>query len=554
MPAAMTLKAIATGAVLIQFGIFLYLYVADPHRVRFFRYLLWAWGCVVVVRVADLTHALAPGFAGSLPLMHAASSAGALGILAAGLAYRRAYRLRWHHAGLGIAVVVASALWGASGDEGLAGWPWRATVGGGLLIAGGLAFWPPRSVYLASLGNRLLAIALVLWGLHRVVLPFLLPSLGPGSFMAADVTAIVCYFLTVCATTMLVKDHANARMAALQDFTERLVDGLGEGLVLVDGAFTLRYANPWIARQFGSVVGRYCYEVLTANSQPCPGCPLAYRHQMDTPVRLDIDGPETRRLRLTCSPVRQPDDQIFLLELVADVTEQERLRTRLLEAEHLAAAGEVAAGMAHEIRNPLSALVNAATLLEREALLSREERASILDAVKIEARRLNATLSGFLAFARPQEPRRVVGDLRDVVRHVATLLGEECAQAGGVQVEVHVEPGVPRVAFDPDQLTQVLWNIALNAVEAMAGHGGLRFEVGWQDRAVWIAVADTGPGIPPEEQRRIFQPFVSQRQGGTGLGLAIARRIVMAHAGQIELESAPGQGSRFIIRLPLEEE
>jgi signal transduction histidine kinase len=88
----------------------------------------------------------------------------------------------------------------------------------------------------------------------------------------------------------------------------------------------------------------------------------------------------------------------------------------------------------------------------------------------------------------------------------------------------------------------------------MAGHGCLRFEVGWQDRAVWIAVADTGPGIPPEEQRRIFQPFVSQRQGGTGLGLAIARRIVVAHAGQIELESAPGQGSRFIIRLPLEEE
>src|SRR5262249_60439481 len=112
MPAAMTLKAIATGAVLIQFGIFLYLYVAAPHRVRFFRYLLWAWWGVVVVRVADLTHALAPGFAGSLPLMHAASSAGALGILAAGLAYRRADRLRWDHAGLRSRVGGAAAAWG----------------------------------------------------------------------------------------------------------------------------------------------------------------------------------------------------------------------------------------------------------------------------------------------------------------------------------------------------------------------------------------------------------------------------------------------------------
>jgi len=340
---------------------------------------------------------------------------------------------------------------------------------------------------------------------------------------------------------------------ALQDFNERLVDGLGEGLVLVDGTFTLRFANPWMAQQFGPVLGRHCYEVLTADGQQCPDCPMADRSHMDAPVRLEIGGPDERRFRLTCSPVRQPDGQIFLLELVADVTEQERLRARLIEAEQLAAAGELAAGVAHEIRNPLSAIVNAATLLEREAMLTSDERASTLEAVKKEARRLNATLSDFLSFARPQEPKHVVGDIREVVGHVATLLREGRAPAGGVQVEVQVEPGVPCFAFDPDQLTQVLWNIALNALEAMAGHGHLRFEVGQQDGEVWIAVTDTGPGIPPEEQRRVFQPFFSKRQGGTGLGLAIARRIVVAHAGHIDLESVPGQGSRFIIRLPLVE-
>ena len=166
---------------------------------------------------------------------------------------------------------------------------------------------------------------------------------------------------------------------------------------------------------------------------------------------------------------------------------------------------------------------------------------------------MSATLSDFLSFARPPEPKRVVGDIREVVGHVVTLLCEERAPAGGVQVEVRVDPVVPCFAFDPDQLTQVLWNIALNGVEAMAGQGRLTLEAGRQDGEIWIAVADTGPGMPREEQRHVFQPFFSKRQGGTGLGLAIAGRIVMAHAGHIDVESVPGQGSRFIIRLPLGE-
>ena len=434
-------------------------------------------------------------------------------------------------------------------------------------MAGGLAFWPRRSQRTSPLGGKFLAISLALWGLHHMALPYIPRHLGAEYSMAAYVTFVFCYFLTVFATIILVMDHARAAVASLKDFNERLVDGLGEGLVLIDETFTLRHANQWMAQQFGAVLGQRCYEVLTAESKQCLGCPMANRHHMDAPVRLDIVGPAARRLQLTCSPVRQPDGQLFLLELVADVTEQERLRTRLSETEQLAAAGELAAGVAHEIRNPLSAIVNATTLLEREAMLSSDERASILEAVKKEARRLNATLADFLAFARPPEPKRVVGDIREVVGHIATLLHEEggalrcapsadavagqCPRAGGVQVDVCVDPAVPPWAFDAAQLTQVLWNIALNGVEAMQGHGRLRLEVGRQDDTVWIAVCDTGPGIPPEEHGRIFQPFFSKRQGGTGLGLAIARRIVMAHAGHIEVESVLGQGSRFIIRLPL---
>jgi signal transduction histidine kinase len=112
---------------------------------------------------------------------------------------------------------------------------------------------------------------------------------------------------------------------------------------------------------------------------------------------------------------------------------------------------------------------------------------------------------------------------------------------------------VPPFAFDADQLTQVLWNIGRNGVEAMHGHGHLTLNVGRQNGEVLISVADTGPGISPDDQRRIFQPFISKKPGGTGLGLAIAQRIVTAHGGRIDVESVPEQCSRFTICLPLVE-
>jgi signal transduction histidine kinase len=366
-------------------------------------------------------------------------------------------------------------------------------------------------------------------------------------------TAICFYFLSAFAIILLILNRAKDEVAALEEFNKRLVDGLGEGLELVDGTFTIRHANRWMAQQFGPVVGRRCYEVLTADGRQCPGCLLTRRHEMDAPVRLHVAGPHDRRFLLTCSPVRQPDGQMFLLELVADVTEQERLRARLGEAERMAAVGELAAGLAHEIRNPLAAIVNAATLLEDEDTLTPEERASILEAVKTETRRLNTTLSDFLLFARPRELKRQLGDIRQVVEHVTALLQKERTRPGGIQVEVQVDPTIPLFAFDADQLTQVLWNIALNGVEAMQRRGRLTLDVGRHNGEVLISIADTGPGIPPEERWRIFQPFFSKKPGGTGLGLAIAQRIATAHGGRIELESVAERGSCFTIYLPLME-
>jgi signal transduction histidine kinase len=243
---------------------------------------------------------------------------------------------------------------------------------------------------------------------------------------------------------------------------------------------------------------------------------------------------------------------VSLLELVADVTEQERLRARLTEAERMAAVGELAASVAHEIRNPLAAIVNAATLLDQEETLTPGERNGTLDAVKKETRRLNGILSDFLAFARPREVKRLKGDIRQVVEHVAALVRENPACAEGARTIVQVDPDVPSFAFDADQLTQVLWNVAINGMQAMDGCGELRINVSRDNGAAVVTVADTGRGIPPEDRQRVFEPFYSKKRGGTGLGLSIARRIIAAHGGRIDVESIVGWGSRFMIRLPLD--
>ncbi|HSF29656.1 MAG TPA: ATP-binding protein [Candidatus Tectomicrobia bacterium] len=551
MAVAITLKFITTVALYLQLLTLVYLY--SGNRARFFRYLVWAWGLFVVSKGSYIIQHFFPAAEGVIPLLNAAGSAGDLLILAAGLAFRWDYRIRWYQAALGVAYVVLSSLLSAPSGSGIEMPLSRRVIGGSVLIAAGVAFWPWRSTAVSPRGCRFLSISFALWGLSRMATGFVDVPPDSMTYVVLNSALALFYFLSVFAIIILVLDRARGEVASLKEFNERLVDGLGEGLELVDGEFTIRHANRWMAEQFGPVVGRHCYEVLTADKRQCPGCPLARREVMDTPARLEITGPSDRRFLLTCSPVRQADGQVFLLELVSDVTEQERLRQRLSEVERLAAVGELAAGLAHEIRNPLAAILNGATLLEEEETLTAEERASILAAVKTEARRLNTTLSDFLLFARPRQPMRQMGDIGKVVEHVSALLQEERNGRAGVQVDVRVDPTIPQFAFDADQLTQVLWNIARNGVEAMQGRGHLTLNVGRHNGQVLISVADTGPGISPDEQRRIFQPFISKKPGGTGLGLAIAQRIVTAHGGRIDVESAPEHGSRFTIRLPVVE-
>ena len=556
MPISAALAFASCVTLTIQFLIFAYLY--SSHRVRFFQYLLTAWGLMSaakglhLARSLVLARSLAPGGAEILGSLISAVFFGAtLLILAAGLAFRFDYRIGRRDVLIGAAGMLIAGTFGDMSDASVTARSFAGLATGGALLLASVQFWPRGAEPPRYRGTRFLAASLALWGMHRMASPFFNPVPGTSGYLSMHLAFMFVYFLSTFAIIIMVLDRARSETAALKSFNEGLVDGLGEGLQLVDGDFRIRHANRWMQEQFGEIAGRRCYEVISADGVQCPSCPLERRHELVDATRLEVTGRGDRRFSLSCSPVRQPNGQIFLLELVSDITERERLYARLSEAERLAATGELAAGVAHEIRNPLAAIVNATTLLGEEESLTQEERASTLGAVRKEARRLNRILSEFLVFARPREPKRLAGDIREVVDHVITLIREDPSRARQVELEVRVDPAVPSFVFDADQMTQVLLNIALNGVEALDGPGRVGIDVGLRGSSVAIAVSDTGRGMPPEERRRVFDPFYSRKPAGTGLGLTLARRIVTAHGGQIEVESTPGRGTCFTILLPI---
>ncbi|MFH1059936.1 MAG: ATP-binding protein [Pseudomonadota bacterium] len=232
--------------------------------------------------------------------------------------------------------------------------------------------------------------------------------------------------------------------------------------------------------------------------------------------------------------------------------ELQRLRRQVAEAAHLAAVGRLAGSVAHEVRNPLSALRGLVQYLAKGAAAGSRQ-AEMADLAVSEVDRLERVVSGLLEYTRPREPRRLPLDLGETVRATLELLADD-PRAEGVDIAYHEAPDLPAAAADPDQMRQVVLNLALNALEALNGRGGLELNLRRQGGELVLSVADQGPGLPPGDPDQVFDPFFSTRERGTGLGLAIARRIVEAHGGRIQAANRPQGGAVFSFSLPLKGE
>ena len=230
--------------------------------------------------------------------------------------------------------------------------------------------------------------------------------------------------------------------------------------------------------------------------------------------------------------------------------ERRALEAEVARRDRLAALGDVAAAFAHEVRNPLNAVSMGLQRLRAEfAPVPLAEYTSFVDLMQAEVTRLNGIVEEFLSLARPLPLARAPVAVDALLGELAALV-ERQAGVAAVTVRVSVPQPVSAVLADRDRLKQVLLNLVLNAVQAMGPGGVVTLEAQAARDGVAVVVADTGPGIPPEQLARIFDPYFTTRAGGLGLGLTIARRIVEAHGGTIDVESRPGRGTRFRVWLP----
>ena len=259
-----------------------------------------------------------------------------------------------------------------------------------------------------------------------------------------------------------------------------------------------------------------------------------------------------RAVRVVMSIARMRDVNGRLLGAVVafeDVSEMRALVEHLIWADRLASMGELTAGVAHEVRNPLGIIRASVQLVED----SRDDPAKVSEAtsvIKQEIDRLDRVIKALLDFGRPSTPTLRPSSIRDVIADVVLLVRRFAAQAS---VEIVAEYGaeVPLVVADADQMKQVLVNLISNAVQVMEPTGGtVTIRVWSDDGLVLFSVADTGPGIEEDELEKVFAPFHSTRADGTGLGLTIVHRIIDQHRGSIFVESMPGTGTTFTVALP----
>ncbi len=230
--------------------------------------------------------------------------------------------------------------------------------------------------------------------------------------------------------------------------------------------------------------------------------------------------------------------------------EIERLhREQMTRAEHLATLGELATGLAHEIRNPLTGIAGAIEILVGD-LPPQSPGRDVLEEVRREVKRINVILSDLLIYARPQPPRLVAADLNAAAEQ-ATRLAREQIRSRPIEIELISQPDLPPVVHDPAQIEQVLMNLLLNGIQAIPERGKIELKIVTEGSFALLTVSDTGGGISPQDLPRVFRPFFTTKQRGTGVGLPLAKGIVEGHGGRIDVTSELGRGTKFTVCLPI---
>jgi two-component system sensor histidine kinase PilS (NtrC family) len=352
----------------------------------------------------------------------------------------------------------------------------------------------------------------------------------------------------------------------LQAFHENIVQSISSGLFTTDAAGLITSFNHAAREATGysleSVLNRPWWEVFNWQQGDLFG---ERPGTLAAPYRFEAEGRRADGSRLvlgmTLSPLTENGVQTGMVGVFKDLTQIRDMEEEMRRREWLATLGEMSAGMAHEIRNPLAALAGAMQMLRRD-LPPDETNARLMDIAIRETTRLDAIITEFLLYARPPALNIKECDLNGVLAETLDLIRHEAQSRSNITIVARPGAGSMTAQADPDQIRQVFWNLSANAFEAMPAGGCLTISIGRRrvgsgsrsGDVIEIMFEDTGEGIGQDALDKIFLPFFTTKKSGSGLGLAAVHRIVDLHGGWIRVVSEEGKGSRFVVCLPVSTE
>ena len=346
------------------------------------------------------------------------------------------------------------------------------------------------------------------------------------------------------------------RLSEERGFFKSIFDALQEGVIVADATGTIRYINRGACRLFGLNPDEATGTHIGEKVRGLDWSALISGEHGAVSRDLEVFYPENRYLNFYIKPVEQkgePESTAYVM-LVRDITESRQGEEEKLESERAGALTMLAAGVAHEIGNPLNSMNIHLQLLERKLKkavpeLYEAELRELIDISTVEVKRLDHIIDQFLKAIRPSQPRIEPTDINELVKESMRFLEPELNDRG-LQLTLELHSALPPLQLDPDQIKQAVYNVVKNATHATPPGGSIVVHSDLTDEYVTVSFTDSGNGISAENMSNVFQPYFTTKKSGTGLGLLIIRRIIREHGGQIKLSSEEDKGTTVTLFLP----